>query len=161
MSALAGYTYRALMPYKGLTNTAPQVTLQHAKVLPATTTGTLFTVTGAIVVYGLVGIVTTVLQAVAVNVSLGVTGANAALAANPAAALNATAVGAMIQLPAALGGVLPAPVVVNGSAATFDPFVIKGTNITITTDATNTGALDWALVWAPAFRKTPGSVTAP
>lgn len=149
------------MPYKGLTNTQPQVTLQHAKVLPATATGTLFTVSGDIVVYGLVGIVTTVFTATAVNISLGVTGVNAALAANPAAAFNATAAGAMLQLPAQLGGVLPAAVVANGSAATFDPFVVKGTNITITTDATNTGALDWALVWAPLLRKVPGSVTAP
>lgn len=161
MSALAGYTYRALMPYKGLTNTQPQVTLQHAKVLPATATGTLFTVAGDVVVYGMVGIVTTVFAAVAVNISLGVTGANAALAANPAAAFNGTAVAAMLQLPATLGGVLPAAVVANGSAGGFNPFVVRATNITITTDATNTGALDWVLLWAPLSRKVPGSVTAP
>jgi len=161
MSALAGYTYKALAPYKGLTNTQPQVTVQHAKVLPATATGTLFTVTGSIAVLGLVGVVTTVFSATAVNISLGVTGSNAAIAANPAAQFNATAVGAVLQLPAIIGGVLPAAVVANGSAGGFDQFEVRGTNITITTDATNTGALDWVLLWAPLSRKVPGSVTAP
>jgi hypothetical protein len=135
--------------------------VQHAKVLPGTTTGTIFTIAGSVAVLGLVGVVTTVFSITAVNISIGVTGANAAIAANPAAAFVSTAVGAVIQLPSVIGGALPAAVIANGSAGSFDQFECKATNITLTTDATNTGALDWVLVWAPMSRKVPGTVTAP
>jgi hypothetical protein len=160
MSSLTGYSIKQLMPYKGV-GAAPNIAVQPGKILPATATGTIFTVTGSVVVLGLVAVVSTVFAATAVNISVGITGANAAIAANPAAAFNATAAGGVIQMPAVLGGVLPAAVAAKGSAASLDAFVLKGTNVTITTDATNTGALTWALLWVPLARKTPGSVTAP
>jgi hypothetical protein len=130
-------------------------------VLPATATGTIFTVSGAVVVLGLVGVVSTAFAATAVNLSLGITGKNAAIAANPAVAYNATAVGGVIQLPATLGGVLPAAATAKGSAAGLDSFIAENTNITVTTDATNTGAVTWVLLWVPLLRKNPGVVTAP
>jgi len=160
MGSLTGYTLKQLMPYKGV-GAAPSVAVQHAKVLPATATGTIFTVTGSVVVLGLVGVVSTAFAASAVNLSLGITGKAAAIAANPAAPYNATAVGSLIQLPSSLGGVLPAAVAANGSAASLDSFVLKDTNVTVTTDATNTGAVSWALLWVPLLRKNPGAVTAP
>lgn len=160
MSSLAGYNLKQLMPYKGI-GAAPNIAIQPGKVLPATATGTIFTVTGSVVVLGLVGVVSTVFAATAVNISIGITGSNAAIAANPAAAFNGTAVGSAIQLPSALGGVLPAAVSAKGSAASLDAFILKGTNVTITTDATNTGAVTWALLWVPLLRKNPGAVTAP
>lgn len=160
MSDLAGRTLKQLFPYKSV-GIAANVAVQSSKVLPATTTGTIFTVTGSVVVLGLVGVVSTVFAAANVNISIGITGSNAAIAANPAAPFNATAVGSVIQPPAALGGVLPAAVAVKGTAASFDAFVVKGTNITLTTDATNTGALTWILLWAALSRKAPGSVSAP
>ena len=160
MSDLAGRTLKQLFPYKGI-GAAGNLATQNTKVLPATATGTLFTVTGSVVVLGLVGVVSTVFSATSVNISIGITGSNAAIAANPSAAFGVTAVGSVLQLPAALAGVLPAAVSAKGTAASFSAFVVKGTNITITTDATNTGALTWVLVWAPLFRKSPGSVSAP
>ena len=160
MGSLTGYTLKQLMPYKGV-GAAPSVAVQHTKVLPATATGTIFTVTGSVVVLGLVGVVSTAFAASAVNLSLGITGKAAAIAANPAAPYNATAVGSLIQLPSSLGGVLPAAVAANGSAASLDSFVLKDTNVTVTTDATNTGAVSWALLWVPLLRKNPGAVTAP
>lgn len=160
MSDLAGRTLKQLFPYKGI-GAAGNLATQNAKVLPATGTGTLFTVTGSVVVLGMVGVVSTVFTATSVNISLGITGSNAAIAANPAAAYASTTVGSVVQLPAVLGGALPAAVAVKGTAAAFNAFVVKGTNITITTDATNTGAITWLLVWTPLFRKSPGSVSAP
>lgn len=159
MSALAGYTIRALAPYKGLTNTEPQISVSPGKVLPATATGTLFTVTGSIAVLDLVGVVSTAFAVTAVNVSLGVTGSNAAIASNPAAAFASTAISSALTLPALLGGQLPAAVTAKGTAGAFQQFEVRNTNITITTDATNTGAITWILAWAPLFRKVPGSVT--
>lgn len=160
MSDLAGRTLKQLFPYKGI-GAAGNLATQNTKVLPATTTGTLFTVTGSVVVLGLVGVVSTVFSATNVNPTIGITGSNAAIAAAPAAPFASTAVGSVIQLPAVLAGALPAAVAAKGSAASFDAFVVKGTNITITTDATNTGAVTWLLLWAPLFRKSPGSVSAP
>lgn len=160
MSALAGYNLKQLEPYKGI-GVATNVAVQPGKVLPATATGTLFTVTGAVVCFGIIGVVSTVFAATAVNISLGVTGNATALAANPAAAFNGTAVGSVVQLPSTLGGVLPAAVSAKGSAKGCDEFILSNTNITVTTDATNTGALTWVLLWAPLLRKAPGSVTAP
>lgn len=160
MSALAGYTLKQLEPYKGI-GAAPNVAVQPGKVLPATATGTIFTVTGSVVVLGLVGVVSTVFAITATNISIGITGSNTALAANPAAAFVSTAVGSEIQLPATLGGVLPAAVSAKGSAKSCNEFILSGTNVTITTDATNTGALTWVLIWVPLLRKNPGSVTAP
>jgi hypothetical protein len=160
MSALAGYNLKQLEPYKGI-GVAPNVAVQSNKVLPATATGTIFTVTGAVVVLGLVGVVQTAFAATAVNISVGITGANAALAANPAAAFNATTVGSVIQMPATLGGVLPAAVSAKGSAKGCSEFILENTNVTLTTDATNAGALTWVLLWVPLLRKNPGAVTAP
>lgn len=160
MSALLGYTTKSLAPYKGI-GLANNVAVQSAKVLPATATGTLFTVTGTVVVLGLIGVVTTAFSATSVNVSLGITGSNAALAANPSAAFGVTAIGSLIQLPATLGGVLPAAVTSKQSAAAQEYFILRGTNVTVTTDATNTGALTWILVWSAISRKVPGAVTAP
>ena len=73
MSSLAGYSLKQLMPYKGV-GAAPNVAVQPSKVLPATATGTIFTVAGAVVVLGLVGVVQTVFAASAVNISIGITG---------------------------------------------------------------------------------------
>lgn len=161
MSALAGYLYRALAPYKGITATDANIAVQPAKVLPATGAQTIFTVAGSVAILDLVGVVSTAFSITAVNISLGVTGVPAALAANPAAAFASTAIGSVITLPALLGGQLPAAVAAKGSANAFEQFVAKATNIIVTTDATNTGAVTWICAWAPLSRKIPGSVTAP
>lgn len=159
MSALSGYSIKQLMPYKGI-GAAPQMAINPGKVLPGTATGTLFTITGSVVVLGLVGVVTTVFSSTAVNITLGITGSASELAADPAAAFTSTAVGDALQLPATLGGVLPAAVSSKASAASLDAFILEATNLTITTDATNTGALTWCLAWVPLRRKAPGTVTA-
>jgi hypothetical protein len=62
-------------------------------------------------------------------------------------------------MPANLGGALPAAVVASAVAADQAAFEVSGTNITVTTDATNTGAITWILVYVPLFRKVPGAVT--
>jgi len=127
--------------------------VNFGKTLPASTTGNLFTVTGSIVVHGLIGVVSTILQAVNVSPTLGVTGINAALAAAPAAPYNATAVGSVIEMPPTLGGALPAPVVASGTAVAAAGFVLSNTTITITTASTVTGAITWLLLWEPLMPK--------
>ena len=150
MGALSAFTLKGVK--------AGQVTVNPAKALPATTTGTLFTVSGTILVTGLVGVISTALGATATKPSLGITGNNTAIAAATAASVASATAGSAFQVPSALGGALPAPVAAQGSAAAQAMFVVSGTNITMTTDATDTGAITWILSWVPL---SPGaSVTA-
>jgi hypothetical protein len=137
-----------------------RLVVNPAKVLPATATGILFTVAGSVVVTGLWGVVTTILSATAVKPSLGVTGSPAAIAAAPAAAYNASAVGSVIAVPPAFGGALPAAITAQAGVSGSAMFVANNTNITITTDATNTGAITWMLTYVPLTSKSAGSVTA-
>lgn len=157
MSALKGLTLKQLLAYKGI-GVNSSVAVNVGKVLPATTTGSLFGVTGTVQVLSLVGVVSTVFSVTAVKPTIGITGSNAAIAAAPAVGYASTTVGSLVQLPAAIGGALPAAISASQVAASSQGFEVTGTNITITTDATNTGAITWILVYVPLFRKFPGSV---
>jgi hypothetical protein len=127
--------------------------VNFGKVLPATATGNLFTVTGSIQA-SLVGVVSTVGSATAVHLSVGVTGSPGLIAANGAATFSTVAVGSVFQLPSVLGGQLPAPIVATGIVAGVALFTVSNTIITVTTDATNTGAITWILCYAPLFPKS-------
>jgi hypothetical protein len=153
-----GFLYRDVTSH-GRVETG-HVVVNVGKVLPATATGNLFAVTGSVVVTGLVGVVSTLFAATAVKPTIGVTGLPAAIAAAPVAAYNATAVGSVIQMPLTSGGALPAPVVASGAAASAGIFVTIAANITITTDATNAGAVTWILYYQPLSPKFGATVTA-
>lgn len=129
-------------------NPSGQVNVNFGKVLPATATGNLFVVTGSIQAT-LVGVVSTIGAGAAVKPSIGYTGKPTAFAAGPAAALTAPAVGTVIKMPQVLGAPLPVPLVASSAAAGGSLYQISNTTITITTDATNTAAVTWILVWAP------------
>jgi hypothetical protein len=130
-----------------------RTTVNFGKVLPATATGNLFAVTGTIVINGLVGVVSTVFAVTAVKISLGVTGLPSAIAAVPASGYASTAVGSVIVMPTTLGGALPAAVVANAAVSGANNILVTAGNITITTDATNTGAVTWFLSWEPISPK--------
>jgi hypothetical protein len=157
-STIRGFTIRDLTQH-GKPELG-RVVVNFGKVLPATGTGSIFAVTGIVQVLGLFGIVSTVLSVTNVKPTIGVTGSPAAIAAAPAAAFTATAVGGIIQMPTTLGGILPAAVVASGAASGSGLFVVNAANITVTTDATNTGAITWVLSYAPLFPKSVGSVAA-
>ncbi len=74
--------------------------------------------------------------------------------------LPATATGnlfSIFKLPRVLGTALPAPVAAQGSATSCASFVCSNTTLTVTTDATNTMAITWILLWAPASLGQPVS----
>ena len=137
-----------------------RVTVNPNKALPASTTGTLFTVVGSIVITGLNGVVSTATQASNVSPTLGVTGQPALIAAAPAAPYNTVAVGASIIMPVTFGGALPAPVTSQGSATATERIAVSNTNITITTVTTVTGNITWILSWVPLMPKGGATVTA-
>lgn len=127
-----------------------QITLNLAKVLPATATGNLFTVSGSILC-SLSGVVTTVFSATSTHISIGVTGNTTALAAPPGSGIASIAVGSTLILPTPLGAPLPAPLVASGTAvgATCVLLELANTIVTVTTDATNSGAVTWTMDWYP------------
>jgi hypothetical protein len=129
------------------------VGVNPGKVLPATATGNLFTVSGSIVVHGLLGVVTTVGSATSVSPTLGITGAAAALAAAPAVPWTTIPVGSVIIMPPTLGAALPAFLSAQSVVAAAGTWTCENTIITITTGATNTGAITWLLIWEPIFPK--------
>jgi hypothetical protein len=157
-STVKGFSYRDISQ-RAKAETG-RTCVNFGKALPATATGNLFTVTGIVQVTFLVGIVSTITQAVAVKPSLGVTGLPTAIAAQPAAAYNGVIVGSVIVMPLTPGGALPAPVVASGLQNGATRFVVNATAITITTDATVTGNITWILGYVPLFPKGAGSVAA-
>ncbi len=150
-STVKGFTVRTVDTQHGKAALG-HVAVNFGKVLPATATGNLFTVSGAIQA-SLVGVVSTV-GTTATHLSIGVTGNNSLIAANGAATFSTVAVGSVFQLPSVLGGQLPAPVVATGIAACVSLFEVSNTIITLTTDATNTAAITWMLLYSPLFPKS-------
>lgn len=122
-----------------------------AAVLPATTTATIFTVAGGrLMLTALVGQVTTIMSATATNLKVTSTptvGSAVDLCIN--GAVTSKEVGALVALPAAVASAL---VVANAGAVTSPPglsLIIPAGTIQITTDATNTGAMKWSMLWIP------------
>lgn len=130
-----------------------------AKVLPASATGNIFTVTGIVVVNALVGVVSTALSVTSTTVSVGVTGSNSAIAA-ASAGLASTTVGSVFIMPTSLGAALPTPITTSQAVTASNVFIVNAGAITLTTSATNTGAVTWMLSWEPLYPKGVGSVAA-
>lgn len=131
--------------------------VSFGKAMAQTNTINLFTVTGAIVC-SLVGVISTALGAVAQHPTLGITGSATAIAAAPAVALNASAVGTVITLPATLGAALPAPLTAGGAPGAAVQLEVANTSITLSSDASTTGAVTWILMWVPLYPKQNASV---
>ncbi len=128
---------------------------QPAAVLPATTTVTLFDVTGGrVLITGLCGQCTTVCTATATTVSVGLTptagtAQNAGLASTTA--ITSSEVGTLVGLNLTAGGALVVGAKAGSAVqvAGHAPYVVQPGAITITTSATNTGAFSWSLTYVP------------
>lgn len=124
---------------------------RKAATLPATTQTPIFRVTGGpVLIWAIVGIVTTAMSATATN--LTVVGNSAAagiadVAFNTATAVTSLAVGAFLSLQVAgIGSALA----VTGSAQTLaTPLIADTGTVDLLTSATNTGAAKWAALWEP------------
>ena len=129
-----------------------------ALTLPQSATGTLFTVAGgAVLVTGLVGVVTTPIASSDPVLSLGTaptvgtaqtSGIAATTVLTSAEAGTLVTVGSSAGLPAAL--VVMATAAKAGSAVFLGPeFVVSAGAITWTTGASKTGAMSWYLTYIP------------
>jgi hypothetical protein len=145
------------------------VVTEPAKVLPATGIVSIFNVNnGPVLITSLIGLVTTACSATATTVTVGVTpagGTSAPAALATAGTITSLPVGAFVGLdpfasaaPVALA-VAPASGVVQGGNIPLGGAGVSLHNggiamvsagvITITTNATNTGAFAWYLTYAP------------
>lgn len=120
-----------------------------SKALPATTTGTLFTVTGLVELISIIGVVTTVVQTQACNLKLS-TVSNSATT-DISADLNISAAAAQSRMSitgtfanATLNTAKGVPV-----ARQATPIVVQEGTIIATTSATNTGAIRWEVRYRP------------
>jgi hypothetical protein len=59
----------------------------------------------------------------------------------------------VVIMPPTMGGALPALLVANAAVSSANCFMVTAGNITITTDATDTGAVTWFLSWEPVSPK--------
>lgn len=136
-----------------------------AKTLPATTTGHLFTVSGGrVVVTGLTGVVSTVIQAQACTISIGntPTGGSAATTSitSASSSVSGVAVGSSFGVGAFSGG-NPTALIFTGASgvlagadigvqiASAGICLVPAGTIDWTTSATNTGAITWSLSYFP------------
>ena len=127
--------------------------------LPATTTGTLFTVTGgAVLVTSLIGLVTTAVQSSDPVLTLGTAPSAGTLEVAGIASttvLTSAEVGTWVTVGQSAG--LPAALVVMATAAKAGnavfiggaTFVVSAGTITWSTGATKTGAFKWYLTYVP------------
>lgn len=128
------------------------ITSRATAALPATATGNIFVVSGGrILVVGLVGEVTTVVQNQACTLAIGsapTVGTGSTTALGTASSIIAAPVGTHVA--ANPGGATVTDLATQaGVLVNAAQFVVPVGNITITTSATNTGSLKWDLVWIP------------
>jgi hypothetical protein len=123
--------------------------IKAAQVLPATTTGNLYTVAGGnVLVTSLFGLCSTVCTGTATTLAIGTAptaGTAKTTGIATATAVTSAEVGTWVgpQISSVVGSVA-------GSApfATV-PFIVAPGKITLTTSATNTGAFTWYLTYVP------------
>jgi hypothetical protein len=130
--------------------------------LPATATANLYVASGAVMVTGLLGRVTTATGATATNLSLGTTGSTTTSLATATAIASKAAGSWMFPTisSAAFAGLQiasgPTPFLLTSPTPGEDqlpgliaPFLLGADTITWTTSATDTGAVEWYLWYVP------------
>lgn len=116
-------------------------------VLPATGNQTIFNVVGRVIVTNLIGEVTTVMSATATNLKATAVSTVGSIATDLCAnaAVTSLAVGNLFGVSG-----IPATAATTGSAVQQNNEVIVQPGIIrITSDATNTGAMSWTLLYVP------------
>lgn len=122
-----------------------------AKTLPATATGSIFTVTvGRVLVTGIYGVVTTAIGATATNAKLVATpsGNGAVNDLSGTVAVTSLALGGILS-PTGLAGDALVKSTGGGASGLRNPIVVAPGAIGVNTDATDTGAVTWTLTYVP------------
>lgn len=120
-----------------------------SKSLPATTTGTLFTVTGVVEIIAIIGVVTTTIQTQACNLKLS----TVSNSATTDICSNLDITGALAQSRMSITGTF-ANALINTAkgvpvARQATSFIAQEGTIIATTSATNTGEIRWMIRYKP------------
>lgn len=123
--------------------------LRATSTLPATTSLTIYNVTGGkVLLTSLVGEVTTVVQGQATTITINHTvGATTTALSSTAGDLNAAVVGSVVSLTGIANG--GSPVQVGAAGAALCEWVLGVGALKYTTGATSTGAIKWSLTYIP------------
>jgi hypothetical protein len=126
-------------------------TYRATAALPASATGSIFTVTGRIKLLDIIGTVTTVIQTQACNLKITNTPTAAGLTATDICAnlnVSANAVNSFYTITGTLANAL-----VNNTAAAAvyqaTPVILNAGTLDLITSATNTGSVKWSCLWVP------------
>lgn len=127
-----------------------QTVLRATANIPQTATGTLFTVSGGrIAITGLIGVVTTAIQAQANAVKLVATPTTGTVNDLSATVdINGLAVGGMLS-PTGLAGDALVKSTGGGISGQRNPIYVAPGNIGLNTAASSTGQIRWILLWVP------------
>lgn len=134
-----------------------QVVVGAAKNLPQTAAGNIFTITGGpILLTGLFGIVTSALGATATTLSVGSTGGTSSgVSLATAVAVTSSPVGTVLAVPSPAGGALVVSATGGVGLSTGKPqdagglAVVTAGSLTVTTNANDTGQVQWYLMYIP------------
>lgn len=120
-----------------------------SKSLPATTTGTLFTVTGVCEVIAIVGVVTTVVQAQACNFKISTVSNSATTDICANLDINAAAAQDRFSITGTFANAMIKTAKWVPVARQATSVVVQEGTIIATTSATNTGAVRWSVLYRP------------
>lgn len=116
--------------------------------LPATTNAALFNVTGGrILLTGIIGLVTTAIQAQANTLSLTTLSTTGALTTNLTAGVDVT--GAVVGTQYGISGVRTDAALLGSNVPTGNEQIVAVGSIRWATTATSTGAMSWTLLYIP------------
>lgn len=137
----------AVVPMAGFTpNSKTLMAFEPTKVLPASTTGSIFTITGRVKLLAIIGQVTTVIQTQADNLKITNT-PTVGSAVDLCSVLNVSALAVGTQL--SIDGVLAdALIATNGAyVAQAGAINLKAGTLDLITSATNTGSVKWTAIY--------------
>ena len=119
-----------------------------AATLPASTTGTIFTVTGSVLLVSIIGTVGTIIQTQACNLSISLVDTLTSTTTALCAVLNisAKAAGSLLTITGTLATAMQSGLILPVQAA---PVILVPGNLIITTSATNTGTIGWSVWYVP------------
>jgi len=145
----AAWTKWVNIMFADQTNDSEQIAMTANKVLPATTTGTLFTVTGVCEVIAIVWLVTTVCSATASNLKLATVSNSATTDISADVAVANTAAQARISITGTFANATLVTAKWVPVARQATPIVVQEWTIAAITSGTNTWAVRWSVLYRP------------
>lgn len=135
--------------FANLPASAEQICMGASKALPASTTGAIFTVTGLVEIISIIGVVTTVIQTQTCNCKISTVSNSATTNICADLDITAKAVESRMSITGTFANAMLNTAKGVPVARQATPVVAQEGTIILTTSATNTGAIRWAVRYRP------------